>query len=673
MLVASALILVAPQIASELPVSPVPPPDIVVTGERISRTRQQTASSVSIFDADDLERLGGADRLDSLLTMTPNVQVGTGGEGATVRGQDSTGVLRDLPAFIGGTRPRTTLQIDGRPADYFEYVFGLASLWDVERVELFRSTQTITQGRNAIAGAIFVATADPSFDLGARVRAIGSTEGRRQLSASGTGPLSDSLALRVALDWGRDRPASRIVDSQVGADPNIDKQEVVRFKLLAEPSPALRVVTGFTHSHSQAPQIVGLRAPFRARRDPAATYGVFGTWIDALTLNSEARLASGLDSTTTLTFTRSRFERFAPQGLGQAKVWKSILTAETVLNWRPSDGIRLLAGAHLLREEGDQWININLLKGIGTFDDRQGSTGLFAEVEWKPTSTLQIDGAIRLQRDRQDRTGTIAGFGSPVSLDHRGRYEAVLPRVSAAWTPRPALTIGAMIQQGYNPGGTTLLLTGEVDSFEAERLWSSELFARGRLFRGAMRWSVNLFHNAFRDAQRPQSFEIETPNLPPLTQSRLDNAPRAWSRGLEAEVDWKIASTLSVRAGLGLLKTRIVETLSPNDPIRGREFQRAPHLSGTAGIDWKPVAPFQLSLTGRGRSGYYSDDQNAPERRVKAGFIVDAKARYDWGKPYVAAYVRNAFDRFQLNAYFSNTLATAEDPREFGLEVGTDF
>ena len=61
------------------------------------------------------------------------------------------------------TRPRVTLQVDGRAVGYNEFVFGTAPLWDVSQVEVFRSPQTTTQGRNAIAGSIFINTRDPTY------------------------------------------------------------------------------------------------------------------------------------------------------------------------------------------------------------------------------------------------------------------------------------------------------------------------------------------------------------------------------------------------------------------------------------------------------------------------------------------------------------------------------
>ena len=79
---------------------------------------------------------------------------------------------------------------------YNEFVFGSAPLWDLERIEVFRSPQTTTQGR-IIAGAIFINTADPTYDYQARLRAIGGQAHTRQISGVVSGPLAaDQLAFR---------------------------------------------------------------------------------------------------------------------------------------------------------------------------------------------------------------------------------------------------------------------------------------------------------------------------------------------------------------------------------------------------------------------------------------------------------------------------------------------
>ena len=210
--------------------------EIVVTGERISRSQHETASSVAVIDASLIDSQAASDRIEQVLQMVPNVQLGSGGEGPVIRGQDSTGVVRDLPAFLSGTRPRTTIRIDGRSATYYELAFGLTSVWDIGRVEVFRSPQTTTQGRNSIGGAIFVETEEPAFDWQARARLVAGESDTWQTAGVVSGPLIDGqLAFRVSGDLRRSRASSQIVNGAVGIDPNRDDSEIIRIKLLAVP------------------------------------------------------------------------------------------------------------------------------------------------------------------------------------------------------------------------------------------------------------------------------------------------------------------------------------------------------------------------------------------------------------------------------------------------------
>ena len=87
----------------------------------------ETPSSVTVITADAIEAQP-ADRIEHLLVLIPNVQLGSGEEGVAIRVQDSTGVLRNLFAFLGGARPRVTLSVDGRAVSYYEYVFGAAAI-----------------------------------------------------------------------------------------------------------------------------------------------------------------------------------------------------------------------------------------------------------------------------------------------------------------------------------------------------------------------------------------------------------------------------------------------------------------------------------------------------------------------------------------------------------------
>ena len=70
----------------------------------------------------------------------------------------------------------------------------------------------------------------------------------------------------------------------MGADPNHDVFGLARAKLLVKPRglPDTRLLITYAHTQSQAPQIVGLTAPFRERHDTNGLYGTFRINVDAL-------------------------------------------------------------------------------------------------------------------------------------------------------------------------------------------------------------------------------------------------------------------------------------------------------------------------------------------------------------------------------------------------------
>src|SRR5215211_5522174 len=186
---------------ADAPPANAPSPEIIVTGERVTRSLRETPSSVAVFDEKEIEA-SGANRVDQVLALIPNVQLGNGSQGPAIRGMDTTGPLYALPAFLGGNRPRTTLVVDGRPVSYNEFVFGTSPVWDVDRIEVFRSPQTTTQGQNSIAGAIFVNTNDRGLKPEYGIRTIAGSLKMRQVSALISAPLAnDAVAFRLAGDF----------------------------------------------------------------------------------------------------------------------------------------------------------------------------------------------------------------------------------------------------------------------------------------------------------------------------------------------------------------------------------------------------------------------------------------------------------------------------------------
>lgn len=657
-------------------------PDIVVTGERIARSSHVTASSVAVETEQSIEDQANPDRIEQILQAIPNVQLGSGGEGPTIRGQDSTGVVRDLPAFLSGTRPRTTMRIDGRSATYYELAFGLASVADVSRIEVFRSPQTTTQGRNSIAGAIFVETNDPTFEWEGRGRLVLGNYATQRITGIVSGPIaSDQLAFRLSGDLRRSKTASELTNAAEGIDPNRDDSELIRLKLLAEPDvlPDARLSLAFSHGHSQMPQIEGVRQPFTERRDPGATYGIFDITVDSLTGRLDYQPAGSFEAHATVSYGIADVRRHAPQGLGEADIDTRDFSFEPVLALRSTSGVSFTGGANFTHAKLNQAIDLTTfgqVLGYGNFADTQNSLGIFGEMTAPLTADLSLTTGLRYQRDRQVRLGALTGSRLNLPLAYDRTFSEWLPKVSLALDISPTIRVGALVQRATNPGGVNLNTARvRIETFGAEELWDFEVFARARLADGKLVLSSNLFRYEMADVQRTQSVAVVLPNGQVFTSAQIDNAPRAWSMGIEADLDWRPSQSIQLRGAIGLLDTKITRTLTPTDEMLGKQFQRSPHFSGSASLVWTLTGPFTLSAQVRHNSSYFSDDLETSARRIEGSTTVDIRAARTWRGVTWFGYVRNLFDEFHLTYRFGQTsgLATAGDPREFGLGVEARF
>jgi len=663
--------------ASAAEAIPQDPSAIVVTGERVKRSIKDTNSSVVVVRQTEIEA-NGADRVDQLLATIPNVQLGSGSQGPAIRGLDTTGALNALPAFLGGNRPRTTIVVDGRAVTYNEFVFGAFPVWDLDRIEVFRSPQTTTQGVNSIAGAIFVDTNDPGFKPEYRARAIVGDFHLRGASAMASAPLSKDVAVRVAGDYRYSRTTSRIAPVMAGADPNHDVFGVLRAKVLAVPAPDTRLVLTYAHNESQAPQIVGVDAPFSARQDRSAGYGIFRVNVDSLTAALRQGLGKNVSANLLWTVGDSHSRRFAMRHFGETMNDGHDWSAEAIVNWSPPGGLRGTIGVSHQHLALQQFIDLGLLSGsIGRFRDWQDGAGIFGEARFAIVPTATLTAGLRYQQDRQRREGALG----PVPLDYDRTFRAWLPKLSLAYDFASDFRAGVLVQRAYNPGGTTLRFdTGLPDDFEAERLWDYELFARSSLAGGAVTAEANVFYYDMRNAQRSRDIIVRTPSGLRVGFADLFNVSKARSYGLEASLDWRASRRLSAALAVGLLRTRILRAEGTYAIYAGKEFQRSPRFSASAAVDWRPVEGVRLSGQVRRNSGYFSDDVNNPNFRVGGSTTVDGRAEWSTGKVRLFAYARNLFDNF----YFTTlsvplpvtgrpALGTLGDPREVGVGIESRF
>ena len=171
--------------------------EVIVTATKREVGLQNVPIAISVVSGQKIEQFGVTE-LDELAAYLPGVHIGESGGNNQVfiRGVGSgnnAGFEQSVGTFIDGV-------YFGRARN------SRAAFLDIERVEVLKGPQSTLFGKNTVAGAINITTAQPQDEFGAYVDVGYESElSGKSLTAMVTGPLSDSVRGRlVAKTYERD-------------------------------------------------------------------------------------------------------------------------------------------------------------------------------------------------------------------------------------------------------------------------------------------------------------------------------------------------------------------------------------------------------------------------------------------------------------------------------------
>lgn len=215
---------------------------IVVKGQKIDRTIQETPTSVAVVTAEDLEALN-AHNISDVFAGMANVS-GDIMQGFNIRGINSFNVSG------GGNSYLATMYVDGAPLPYRVIRSGAVPVWDLSQVEVFRGPQSTLQGRNALAGAVHIRTQDPTYEWNGKAKATLGNLGQREFAfAGGGGLIDDMLAFRVSVE---DKSLDGDVYNETRREEsNYEESKTVRGKLLFQPSDDFSALLTLTKTDSE--------------------------------------------------------------------------------------------------------------------------------------------------------------------------------------------------------------------------------------------------------------------------------------------------------------------------------------------------------------------------------------------------------------------------------------
>jgi len=217
---------------------------IMVTGQKIDRSLQETAASVAVVTRKHIEQQNINDLYD-VLERTPNV-TGDFGSGFSIRGIDAFNVSG------GGNSYLASVYVDGAALPQRMIQQGGFSTWDVSQVEIMRGPQSTLQGRNALAGAIVMNTLDPAYEWDAKSRFGFGQDGRQEAAVAFGGELIDNqAAFRFSGEKSDFDGVNKNLTTQ--KDSGYKDSETYRMKVLLEPSnmPEFSAMLSYTKNKNE--------------------------------------------------------------------------------------------------------------------------------------------------------------------------------------------------------------------------------------------------------------------------------------------------------------------------------------------------------------------------------------------------------------------------------------
>lgn len=689
----------------------------VVTGQKIDRSRQDTVDSVTVFNSYELEERAKADDFYDLLSQTANV-VQERGFDFQIRGISTSGATNstDGGSTIGVFVDDAVVGRRSRQA-------GAVSLWDVEQVEVLRGPQSTTSGRNSLAGAVHIKTKDPEFVSGGKAKLSYGSNNTYQAAVAQTGPITDKLAYRVAVDH---RHTDNFITNTVFGKTDWDEEtsSTVRAKLKYQADKDNSILFSASHNTFDDKGDNKIRLEQRSALETSENF--LNTWetdTSNLSLKYDTRISKNWKLTGTTTHSLSRFDRDTDNDSGpsQASVLRQDTkerdtTQEFLFNYEgdktkavvglyyaqgktddaytvskflfPLGGLKSQLPPTVLAALQQQNIDLNKLNAelfldVGTVESYE-NTALFFNADYKLTPNLTLITGLRA--DRETRKNSISAGGvrtastglAPIDnlvdqaiprLGGTGSDKRtstnVLPKLGFDYAWSDSLNTGFVVQRGYRPGGVSVNpVRGTAKEYEPEFTTNYELSLRKQSNDKKLKLNSNLFYTQWEDQQ------VKVQGNRGQFDITIENAAKSHLYGVELESTYQATDALALNASVGYSKTAFDDFTSRGKDYKGNEFARSRNWTGAVGAHYTHPQGYFLNT----QLNYAADGYNNIANSIKIDdfLLWNAKLGYDAETWRPSIYFRNILNQEYVTerySRFGNNLLVVGAPFTVGANV----
>ncbi len=669
--------------------------EIVVTADYRGRLASELPSSISILDAGEVSAMA-VQHFEELIDKVPNVN--WSGDGHRARYLQIRGA-GELAQYQGAPNPSVGFIVDDID---FSGIGTIATLFDMQRVEVLRGPQGTRYGANALAGLVYLYSEDPGERTAGKLSVTTADDDAWSVGIAAGGPLGQQSGYRVSAQHYRSNGFRD--NAFLGRESTNGRNETAfrgRLKWETDSAWAFNLTAmladidnGYDAFAIDNSLVVQSDKPGKdAQRSLGAS------------LRAEWFLPRAFQLTTITSYADSDILFSFDADWGNDLAWAPVLydyfsstdrqrrTVSQEIRLTSTDAGRIfggragwLAGIYLNRmdesllstNEGEYFdpdasFRDSLDEGINS-DFRALNTAVFGQLDVAVGEAGTLSAGARLERravDYRDSSGLNLGPDESMTGGQIAYTHALSERVN----------VYSSVSRGYKAGGFNLGFVPEGRrEFSEESMWNLEIGVKSVLADGLMTMNGAIFYNRREDQQVETSFQIN-PNDPASFVFFTDNAASGVTRGLEAEVQWFPLDALSLYLNVGLLNAEFERFVTPQLDISGRDQAHAPAYTLALGGTYRHTSGLFARIDVTLKDEFYFDvshDQNSEAysvTNVRVGFDSDTWKVHLWG--------RNLFDeRYAVRGfYFGNEppdfpamlYIRQGDPRQLGITIEKRF
>ncbi|MCB1604109.1 MAG: TonB-dependent receptor [Gammaproteobacteria bacterium] len=654
---------------------------------RGEKLQKETSTSIAILNSESIEN-AGTQHFEDIMSQVPNLNWSSATNRPRyfqIRG------IGERSQYEGAPNPSVGFIVDDID---FSALGGVATLFDVEQVEVLRGPQGTRYGANGLAGLIYVKTFEPDFDFSHKLQTLIGDDGDRALGFRSTGGLSDNAAYRFSLHQ-YNANGFRTNDYLNRDDTNQRDEFVGRGKLLWNANDNLqlnfnllkaKIDNGFDSFAPENGFIVHSDLPgkdFQNSTGLAMKAKYQSDNFDFISISSYMK--ADIDYSYDGDWGNNDYwGEYAPydftsQNLRQRKHTSQefrFLSNESSRIF--NDSTDWLLGFYFLNMDEDNQI-IELYNGetYRSLNSKfsSDSYALFVQTDTEISFDNTLTAGFRVEKrnaEYDDDNGIDVSpsdsmWGGQISLNHE---------VSES------LNSYATVSRGYKAGGFNLSLSvpDELREYQPEYLWNLEAGLKGFVMDYQLQWNLSAFYSKRKDMQISTSRQTD-PNDPLTFVYFTGNAASGSNYGIETDFAFQATDNLNIYGSLGLLKAEFDDFVTSEGNFNGRQQAHAPSYSFSLGAEYQHLNGFFARIDVSGKDSFYFSDSH--DQQSEAFTTTNLRVGYQSNSWVLTLWGNNVFDKRYATRgfYFGLEPPNYEDklytqlgsPRHLGVSFDYEF